>query len=179
MLDVPVIRELYRYNSWANSRLFHSVAHLSANEFTQDLRSSYPSLRDTLLHIVSAEWIWLERWKGSSPQSMFQAGDFPDPAALRARWSDVEIDQQAFLETVTPERLFAPVAYVNLRGQTWQYPLWQQMYHVVNHSTYHRGQLTTMLRQLDAQPIATDFLVFYDELKTLESKDRPSSRVDP
>ena len=172
MLDVPVIRELYRYNSWANSRLFHSVAHLSANEFTRDLRSSYPSLRDTLLHIVSAEWIWLQRWNGSSPQAMFQASDFPDLPALRARWSEVEIDQQAFLETITPERLHTVVAYVNLRGQTWQYPLWQQMYHVVNHSTYHRGQVTTMLRQLGAQTIATDFLVFYDELKPGESKDR-------
>ena len=172
MIDVPVVRELYRYNTWANGRLFHSVAHLSADEFTRDLGSSYPSLRDTLLHIVSAEWIWLERWKGSSPQSMFQARDFPDVPALRARWSEVEIDQQDFLETVTPERLLAAVAYVNLRGQAWRYPLWQQMYHVVNHSTYHRGQLTTMLRQLGAPTIATDFLVFYDELKTFESKDR-------
>ena len=102
MLDVPVIRELYRYNSWANSRLFHSVAHLSANEFTRDLGSSYPSLRDTLLHIVSAEWIWLQRWNGSSPEAMFQARDFPDLAALRARWSEVEIDQQACLLYTSP-----------------------------------------------------------------------------
>jgi uncharacterized damage-inducible protein DinB len=69
-----------------------------------------------------------------------------------------------FIEAVTAERLTTVVAYVNLQGQTWRYPLWRQMYHVVNHSTYHRGQLTTMLRQLGAAPVATDFLVFHDEL---------------
>jgi uncharacterized damage-inducible protein DinB len=58
------------------------------------------------------------------------------------------------------------VQYVNLHGQTYRYPLWREMYHVVNHSTYHRGQLTTMLRQLAARPIPTDFLVFHDELES-------------
>jgi SAM-dependent methyltransferase len=74
-----------------------------------------------------------------------------------------EIEQRAFLEAVTAERLLMVVRYVNVKGQTWQYPLWRQMYHVVNHSTYHRGQLTTMLRQLGARPIETDLLVFDDE----------------
>ena len=53
--------------------------------------------------------------------------------------------------------------YVNLRGETWEYALWQQMLHVVNHASYHRGQVVTMLRQLGAPPPTTDFLVFYDE----------------
>jgi uncharacterized damage-inducible protein DinB len=164
MMDARVIQELFRYNRWANGRLIDAVARLTPDEFNRDLGSSYPSLRDTLLHIIWAEWIWLQRWKGISPQSVFQAGDFPVLDAVRARWLEVEIEQRAFLETVTSERLLADVSYVNLQGQTWCYPLWRQMYHVVNHSTYHRGQLTTMLRQLGAPGVATDFLVFYDEL---------------
>jgi uncharacterized damage-inducible protein DinB len=172
MIDLRAIQELYRYNRWANDRLFDAVASLTPNEFTRDLGSSYPSLRDTLLHIIWAEWIWLQRWKGTSPQSVFQGRDFPVLDALRAQWSDVDIDQRAFLDTVTSERLLAVVPYVNLHGQTWQYPLWRQMYHVVNHSTYHRGQVTTMLRQLGAQAVATDLLVFYDALEALDSKSR-------
>lgn len=165
MIDLRAIQELYRYNRWANDRLFGAVAGVPPTEFTRNLGSSHPSLRDTLLHIIFAEWIWLQRWKGISPRSVFQAGDFPVLEALRAQWSAVEAEQRAFLESVTSERLLAVVPYVNLQGQTWQYPLWQQMYQVVNHSNYHRGQLTTMLRQLGAQAVATDFLVFYDELK--------------
>jgi uncharacterized damage-inducible protein DinB len=166
MIEVQAVKDLYRYNRWANGRVFGAVSHLSPEEFAEDLGSSHPSVRDTLLHIVWAEWIWLQRWNGVSPQLVFQGTDFPSLAAVKARWSEVEIEQHAFLEAVTAERLLTVVRYVNLEGETWQYPLWRQMYHVVNHSTYHRGQLTTMLRQLGARPIATDLLVFDDELES-------------
>ena len=77
MIDAPTIQGLYRYNTWANIRVFDAVSGLGEGEFTRDLGSSYPSVRDTLLHLVSAEWIWLERWKGISPNAMLHAADFP------------------------------------------------------------------------------------------------------
>jgi uncharacterized damage-inducible protein DinB len=163
VIDTPLIRELYRYNRWANNRLLEAVAILTVEEFTRNLGSSYPSVRDTLVHIAWAEWVWLQRWNGISPRSAFQPVGFPDLNAVKARWSEVEAGQVAFLETVTPERLLAVASYVNLKGETWAYPLWRQMFHVVNHSTYHRGQVTTMLRQLGARSVATDFLVLDDE----------------
>lgn len=166
MIDVPAIQELYRYNGWANGRMFEAVSNLTPEAFSRDLGSSYPSARDMLLHIVWAEWIWLQRWKGLSPHSVWQAADYPDLDALRARWSDVEIEQGAFLDAINRERLVAVVRYLNLQGETWQYPLWRTMYHALNHSSYHRGQLTTMLRQLGARALPTDFLVFHDELKS-------------
>ena len=165
-MDLPLIQELYRYNRWANDRVFEAVAALSPQDFTKDLCNSYPSVRDTLTHIVSGEWIWLQRWKGTSPRQMFDPEEFSELNPLKARWVELSADQSAFLGAVTPERLRAVLAYVNLKGQTWRYPLWRQMYHVVNHSSYHRGQLTTMLRQLKAVPVPTDFLVFHDELES-------------
>jgi uncharacterized damage-inducible protein DinB len=166
MIDVAAIQELYRYNQWANGRTFAAVSNLTTEEFSRDLGSSYPAARDTFLHIVWAEWIWLQRWKGRSPQSVSDAADFPDLDAVRTRWSEVEIEQRAFLDALTAERLLAAVRYLNLQGETWQYPLWRTMYHVVNHSSYHRGQVTTMLRQLGAPALPTDFLVFHDELES-------------
>lgn len=166
MIDLRAVRELYRYNRWANSLVFEAVAGLTREAFVKDLGSSYPSVRDTLTHIVWAEWVWLQRWRGTSPQTVFQATDFPLLDALRARWLEVEVEQRAFLEAVTAETLLSIVRYVNLQGQTWEYPLWRQMYHLVNHSGYHRGQITTMLRQLGARPAPTDFLVFHDEMES-------------
>jgi uncharacterized damage-inducible protein DinB len=163
MIDVPTIRGLYRYNTWANTRVFEAVSSLSAEAFAKDLVSSYPSVRDTMLHIVCAEWIWLQRWKGVSPQAVFHVADFPSLDIIRLRWSEVDHERRGFIDTLTDERLLAVVRYVNLKGETWQYSLWRQMYHVVNHSTYHRGQLTTMLRQLGARPVSTDLLLFDDE----------------
>ena len=164
MVDVAHIQELYRYTQWANDRAFEAASGLTLEEFTRDLGNSYPSVRDTLTHVVWAEWIWLQRWKGIAPQNRFDGAEFPDVNALNTRWVELKTEQRTFVESVTAERLGAVVEYVNLQGQTWRYRLWRQMYHVVNHSTYHRGQLTTMLRQLGTVPVPTDFLVFHDEL---------------
>jgi uncharacterized damage-inducible protein DinB len=166
MMDVADIQELYRYNQWANDRVFEAVSGLALTEFTRDLGNSYPSVRDTLTHIVRAEWMWLQRWKGTSPQHKFDATEFSHVKALNTLWSELKAEQRAVVEGVTAERLGGVVTYVNLQGQTWRYALWRQMYHVVNHSTYRRGQLTTMLRQLETVPVPTDFLVFHDQLES-------------
>ncbi len=68
-----------------------------------------------------------------------------------------------FIEALTPQRLREELAYINLKGQRYSYPLWQQLVHVVNHSSYHRGQVTTLLRQLGDEAVSTDFLVYFDE----------------
>ncbi|MFQ5797682.1 MAG: DinB family protein [Bacteroidota bacterium] len=156
------IKALYEYNWWANARILDAASRLTPEKFTKDLRSSYPSVRDTLVHVMSAEWIWLKRWKGTSPKAMMAPSDFPTISLLRPRWAEVEHEQAEFVRSITGESLKTIIAYVNTEGETWRYPLWQTMQHVVNHSTYHRGQVTTMLRQLGAEPLATDFLVFYD-----------------
>ncbi|MGH9895425.1 MAG: DinB family protein, partial [bacterium] len=119
MIDVTAVRELYRYNRWANGRVFETISGLTQDEFVKGLGGSYPSVRDTLTHIVWAEWLWLQRWKGTSPQTVFQASDFARSDALRARWAEVEVEQRAFIEAVTAERLLSVVGYVNLQAQTW------------------------------------------------------------
>jgi uncharacterized damage-inducible protein DinB len=164
MIDPGVVQELYRYNRWANVRAFEAVAPLTQDAFAGDLGSSHSSVRDTLTHIVWAEWLYLRRWQGTSPQTVFRARDFPHPDDLRARWSEIEAEQRAFVASLTAERLLADVRYLNLKGESWEYVLWRQMYHVVNHSSYHRGQLTTLLRQLGATPNPSDFLLFHDDL---------------
>jgi uncharacterized damage-inducible protein DinB len=156
------IQLLYEYNRWANACIFKAVSALNAEQFTQDLASSHRSVRDTLVHIVSGEWIWLKRWQGQSPKSMFDPADFPSLAALQVKWAEVEREQMDFVRNVTDFSLEKVVAYKNIQGETWRYPLQHMMQHLVNHSTYHRGQVTTMLRQLGAEPAAIDFLVFLD-----------------
>lgn len=115
MIDVGVLKELYRYNHWAHDRVFEAVSRLSQEAFTRDLGSSHPSVRDTLTHIVWGEWIWLQRWKGISPRIIFRGADFPESTVLKARWTDVVTEQRAFLETLTAERLLAVV-----RSSTWR-----------------------------------------------------------
>jgi uncharacterized damage-inducible protein DinB len=142
--------------------ILNSVAPLRTEEFARQSAGSFPSVRDTLVHIMSAEWIWLRRWKGVSPRAMLEAAEFPNLAAVRTRWSEIETEQMAFVREVTDESLREIITYTNTRNQTWRYPLERMMQHLVNHSTYHRGQITNFLRQLGAQPVATDFLIYLD-----------------
>ena len=162
-MDLATIGALYRYNSWANEKALDAVSRVAQADFTRDLKSSHGSIRDTLTHAAWSEWIWLQRWKGVSPTIVFSPADFPTVESLRERFQTVAAERSAFVGNLTAERLLQVVEYTNVKGEIWRYPLWQQLYHVVNHSTYHRGQVATMLRQLGAAPEATDFLVYYDQ----------------
>lgn len=162
IMEAKESKELFEFNRWANARILEAVTKLTPDEFTRNLGSSFPSIRDTLTHILSAEWIWLMRWKGSSPKAMFSPSEFSTLLHLKNRWTEIEKDQTEFVSELTNESLERRITYTNIKGEEWTYPLWQMLRHVVNHSTYHRGQITTLLRQLGAKPISTDLLVFYD-----------------
>lgn len=158
------IRFLYDFNAWANHRVLDACAALTPEQFTRDLRSSMPSVRDTLVHTYGAEWVWLERWHGRSPSALPLGNSFSELAPLRARWAELEAVQKQFVASVTATDLERTIEYINFKGQKFSYPLRAMLQHVVNHGTYHRGQVTTMLRQMGAKPLSTDLLRYYDAL---------------
>ena len=162
-MQLDAIRELYDYNHWANQRAISSVTPLTHEMFIRSMGNSFGSVRDTLAHILGAEWIWLERWLGRSPKALLSASDFPTVQTLQQRWAAVRHDQSEFIQTLVPDRLQEEVSYINTRGERYAYALWRQMVHVVNHSSYHRGQITTLLRQMGAEPMSTDLLDYYDQ----------------
>jgi uncharacterized damage-inducible protein DinB len=161
------IRLLFEYDRWANRRVLKAVSTLSAEEFTRDLRGSFRSVRDTLLHILGGDWIWLTYW-GKPPDSSASLSDlkakreakfspelFPNVDALQSKWMEVELEQFEFVNRVNNESLGRMLPFRGTR-----LTLMHLMQHVVNHSTYHRGQVALMMRQLGAEPLATDFHVF-------------------
>ena len=162
-MELDCIRQLYDYNRWADRRILAMSSALTNEDFIRPMGNSFSSVRDTLAHILGAEWIWLERWQGRSPKALLDAASFLKVQSLESRWGTLEHGQTQFIEALTPQRLVEELAYLNQRGQRYSYPLWQQMVHVVNHSSYHRGQITTLLRQLGAEAVSTDFLAYYDE----------------
>jgi uncharacterized damage-inducible protein DinB len=160
MISKEDIEQLYKYNRWANGAVLKTVAALSAEQFNQKLGGSFPSVRETLVHLMAAEWIWLRRWKGESPAALLAAAEFPDFETIKAKWREIEVEQSNFISQLTDNSLKAPLRYKNLKGDSFEYPLGRAMQHLVNHGTYHRGQVTNFLRQLGAQPVSTDFIVY-------------------
>ena len=157
------IHQLFDYNAWANRRLLDAAEKLSPEQFVQRIESSFPSVRDTLAHIYGAEWIWLERFQGRSPSGLPAAAEFTDVNTLRQHWLQHEERLLDFVRGLAQADLDRDFEYKTLKFGMYRNPLWQSMLHVVNHGTYHRGQVTTMLRQLGAQPILTDLMHFYRE----------------
>ena len=156
------IRYLYEYNAWANDQIFDAAAALSAEQFTKDLATSHQSVQGTLAHILAAEWIWMMRCRGTSPGRLFDAAEFPTLQSIREKLDEVRREQSSFIGELTEESLQADLSYTNTKGERWTYPLWQILHHVVNHSSYHRGQVTTMLRQLGAKAVMVDSLYYMD-----------------
>ena len=151
---------LFAYNGWANRRMLDAAAELSADEYDRDLGASFRSVRGTLLHIYLGECRWLRRWQDGTQLPDFPPDALPDVAALAAAWSDHEAEKATFVASLTDERL---LERIDIRGK--EFTLNELVQHVINHSTYHRGQVTLLLRLLGRTPPATDFGLFLAETR--------------
>jgi uncharacterized damage-inducible protein DinB len=150
------------YHYWARDRLLEALEGLTPEQLTRDLGSSFKSIHDTMVHTYAAEWAWYSRWNGTSPTALLPADQFPDLAAIRRSWTELEANVRAFLDRLGEggiERIFD---YTLLSGHAGSTPFWQMLQHVVNHASYHRGQVTTMLRQIGAAPAKPmDMIAYY------------------
>jgi len=154
---------LIDFHYWARDRVLAAVDVLTPDQYERPMGNSFSSIRDTINHIYLAEWIWYSRWNGVSPTS-FPPDELPDVATLRARWSELERNVRSFLDAAGESGLSRVFEYRLLSGKDSASPLWQMVAHVVNHATYHRGQVTTLLRQLGAAPAkSTDMITFFRE----------------
>lgn len=169
MIDKDGAGRLLDYTIWANHRVLRAAATLSADDFKRDLGSSFGGVRGTLCHAMGAEWIWLERWKGVSPSRVIDEGEFADIIALRDRWTVIEQHRESWFKALRPEAMGEIVRYRTIAGADHEQPLWQLVQHAANHSTYHRGQVVLMLRQLGAKTVSTD-LVLWDRDRAARAK---------
>ncbi len=162
-MDTQTIARLYDYNFWADHRTIDSCATLTTEQLLKPVGGSFGSLRNTLAHIMDVEWLYLERWQGRVPPSLPKAEDYPDLAAIRARWKDVETNLTRYVGGLSDTDLQRVVEFRNTKGILYRHPLWEMMQHLVNHGTYHRGQVATLLRMLGTSAQATDLIAFYRE----------------
>jgi uncharacterized damage-inducible protein DinB len=157
MVPLATIRELFAYNYWARDRQLEACGKLSTEQFLRPMGNSFSSLRDTLAHLLGAEWIWQERWWGRSPKAL-PGTEYPNLAAIQEAWHPVEQGVRDYLGQLSEEKLVGRFTYMNTKGETWTYPVWRSMLHVANHQTYHRGQVTMFLRQLGNTPPSLDLM---------------------
>jgi uncharacterized damage-inducible protein DinB len=164
-MNVVDVKHLFNYTEWANDLAMDAAGKLPDESLRRDFRISHKSIFGTLLHMAGAEWIWLERWHGRSPAkaeawSMWTTDSCADLAELKKRWSGVVERRAQFVSILDESAIEAELHFKLLSGDASSMRLVDQMHHVANHATLHRGQIVGMIRQLDIDPPATD-LIFY------------------
>ena len=164
-MDISDIQRLFSYTEWANDLAMEAANKLPEEGLRRDVGISHRSIFETLLHMAGAEWIWLERWHGRSPAKVEAWSEWTpeacaDLAALKERWSNIIDQRTRYVSELDDSRFGAELAFKLLSGDPSSMPLCDQMQHVVNHATLHRGQVVGMIRQLGIEPPATD-LLFY------------------
>ena len=160
-MNVRDLQTMIDYHYWARDRVLDAVAALDAEQYNKDLGSSFKSIRETLTHTYAAEWAWYQRWHGTSPTALLPPDRFADLAALAAAWTDHEQKMRAFVDGLRDADVDRVIEFTLLNGTTGASPIGQMVQHVVNHASYHRGQVTTMLRQLGASPAKSMDMIAY------------------
>ena len=164
-MNLTDVKQLFDYTEWANNRALDAATKLSEEDLRRDVQISHKSIYETLLHMAGAEWIWLERWNGRSPAKdkawlRCTTESCTDLTTLKERWRDVVERRAHFISELDEARLSAELPFKLLSGDPSSMRLVDQMRHVGNHATLHRGQVVGMIRQLRIEPPPTD-LLFY------------------
>lgn len=164
-MNLSDIKQLFSYTEWANELAMDAANKLPDESLRKEVGISHKSIFGTLLHMAGAEWIWLERWHGRSPAKaeawlQWTTDSCADLAALKERWSKVIDQRTRYISELDASRLAAELPFKLLSGDPSSMRLCDQMQHVGNHATLHRGQVVGMIRQLGIEPPATD-LIFY------------------
>ncbi len=153
------LRELVAYSAWATQRALAACARLGAAQFTATSGGSFTCMRDLLVHVFGADRTWLGRLTGHVPPWP-DARSYAEPAALVHDWQHVLAAWRDFAAGLLDAECERVVAYRNLQGRPFTNSLRQIVQHVVNHATYHRGQITNRLRELDVAPPGTDYVLW-------------------
>jgi uncharacterized damage-inducible protein DinB len=154
------VARMWSFHHWATGRAFDALAALTPEELDRKWGGSFATARGLLKHIVGADQLWIERLNGYSPRAM---PEFPGSYAgqqFRDEWRKLEARERTFIEALTPAQLAKDLTYTNLKGVTSTWPLADVLYHIVNHGTYHRGQITHLLRDLGKDAPGTDYVLY-------------------
>ncbi len=161
-LDAKFLVQHLQYSQWASERSIEAVRPLTIEEQNRYLYTSYHGVLGTLVHIYQADRIWLSRLDGSPRLTLADFNETLTLEPLAEAWAKIHAGLQSWAGALTEEAVIGTLKYVNIQGHAYELPVWQVILHVVNHASYHRGQITTMLRQLNHKPIVTDLAAYYN-----------------
>jgi len=164
-MTLQEIKTLVAYSAWATNRIFEALEELSPEETMRDMKSSHGSIHGTLTHLVGAEKIWLSRMSGTPDKATIKPTDVPTVADVKTTWEQTGFALAKFLGLQTDKKLEDTFGFLTLTGEQFTYRYGEALQHVVNHSTFHRGQVVALMRQMGHKPPDTGLTIFIRETR--------------
>lgn len=160
-----VLRSDMQYNAWATARLLNAATALAHQELTRDFGTADGSVLNTLVHLYRSERLWLQRLRYGTPKIAWKLPEDEEWSTVVEQWPRLHAEWLDYTAALQPERTDQVMHYSDLKGAARSEPLWQILFHVVNHSTHHRGQVCGFLRALGRTPPPLDEILFFRERK--------------
>lgn len=161
-MTVNDLEVLYDYGYWANKKLFQVISKLAPGEFAQPVAGSHGSIRNTLVHVLSAEWGWLERCGGPERGPRLIPESYPGLEALMETWNKVEGYVRSFLSNLKDEDLVREIEFSIGGAEVRRMQLGHLLQHACIHGAHHRAQVALLVRTLGYEPGNFDLLVYYE-----------------
>jgi uncharacterized damage-inducible protein DinB len=155
---LPIVLNHLQYNAWANNKLIEFIAQLDRSLLEQEVKSSFPTLCKTIQHTANAEQIWLSRLQQQTIATW--PGDISKENAMQ-KWQSSSAEFVAHFKRKAADYYQQPITYTSMKGDQFTTSAGNIALHVVNHSTFHRGQMITILRALHQENLpATDYILY-------------------
>ena len=164
LISVEVLQSHIDYTAWASQRLVEAATHLNAEELTHNFGTADKSVLGTLVHTFAADRIWMGRIDGQIPARFLEVEKDMHMHVLRDDWPLLHNRWKAWAASLTDKAAHAVLAYKNMKGDSFESPLWQIVLHVVNHGTHHRGQAAGFIRSMGHTPPPLDLIAYYWQL---------------
>ena len=160
-MTIDEITGLVDYGYWANAQLLGVSARLTPDQFIQPVAGSYGSIRNTWVHVMSAEAGWLERCGGPTRGPQLRAEDYPTVASVVEAWRTIEANFRAFAAGLEESDLIGVIDFSLGSFGSFSMRMGDMLQHVANHGTHHRGQIALLLRALGHPPGNVDMLFYF------------------
>ena len=160
-MTIDELDTLLDFHYWARDRVLDAAAKLTPEQFERELGGSFKSVRATLVHIYWADWAWYQMWHGAFPAEALATDELRDVESIRRAWRELESKARAFVKAQSGTDAHRVLEYRRLDGSVGAFPFAHMVQHLVNHGSYHRGQLTMLLRQLGVEPPESMDLIRY------------------
>jgi uncharacterized damage-inducible protein DinB len=152
------LASLYAYDRWAEARMLDACRLVPPERYGDEPAPGWSSVRTSVAHIAGAADLWLRRFLGQPADSFIPESELAIPDAVARRSVETHDGFDRLIAGLSPDQVAAPFTYKNIKGVTSTVPLWAALRHVVNHATYHRGQVASKLKLLGVEPPITDFV---------------------